>query len=114
MHHFPKDIENIILNYKKEFENYDTQFEKINHMIKYEKSSSIKINMNYLDLKEFLIKKNIYSIRYKVPIFGEGHENNSAFWDLDFIEDEDYILENYRVREIRVSNIYKMIYIKLE
>ena len=114
MNNFPKDIENIIINYKKEFENYDTQFEKINNIMNNKTHDNcIKINMDYLDFKEFLLINNIYSIKYNLPIYGKDHKNNYGFWDLNFIKDEDYILENYRVTHFMCSNIYKIIYIKL-
>lgn len=116
MDFLPKELENIIIGYKKDMEIYEKQYDKISDMLgRFEPISSINIEMNYLDFKDYFFKNNLqHKLKFQVDIYGDGHPNNNNFWDLDIINDDDSLLHPFTVTEVFSSNFMGIIYLRFE
>jgi hypothetical protein len=111
----PIEIENIILDYKNELNKYEKEFDKIEELLCTYNPNWIKTDLNYLDFKEFLIKKNINTLRFQIKdLYGKNHINNNRFWNLNFHENNDEILKEYRIKYIIYSHINQIFYLKFE
>ena len=112
----PKEIEKLIFSYKDEFNKYKKQLYKIDYLLYKNSIIWLEVDLDYLDFKEYLITKHeIYNIRYRIKdLYGENHPNNLLYWGLNFIKDDDQILEELRVKSIIYSHRTNLIYAKFE
>ena len=95
-----KDCLDIIFDYKKDFENYDKNFKLINQVLLHKKNY-VEVNMNYNDIKEYLLIHNINSIYYNI-------NNINGLFKLDLIRDDDSFLDFLRVK--RFSLLFNLKY----
>lgn len=114
----PECIEEIIFSYKNTFEEIEKKnkknlkklksimFDNFNYhtSISYD---SIKFNIMFEDLKSFLIKNDIYNIRYQLIKNGE-----SDFKDFNLIHNDDSSLINLLVVDFAYSFQNDILYIK--
>ena len=106
MNFLPKEIEKIIYSYKKQFEKYQIDINRINFMLNCSNiTETIICNLDFSDVKKCILNNEFSKIRYKL--------NNNDFKDLDLINDK-YNFEKYIVKEVYYSDLFKIIYIKLE
>jgi len=114
----PIELERIIADYKIEFEKYENQFNQITRLLDKSNNAmfndcrSLKVDVAYVDLRDYLIKHNITYLKYQIGIFGKNHDNNYKFWDLDILRDDDSYLEDYNVSEIVYSLYANKLYLK--
>ena len=116
MDFLPEDIENIIMDYTNEMNIYEMQFVSIDTMLlSQEAMTTLNLNINYLDFKEYFFRKNLqHRIKFHIDIYGNGHPNNSNFWDLDIINDDDSLLHTFTVTEVLASNFTGILYLRFE
>ena len=105
MNFLPKELESIIVDLKTSMEQYEEQFERIDELFSSnEDCPSIQVNIAYVDLREYLFKKDITHLKFQIGIFGNNYQNHKL-WDLDLLRDEDHFLEEYNIDEI-VYSVY--------
>ena len=112
----PMELENIVLNYKEQFETYEKQFNKIEELIKNTTDLEIRglqVNMLYEDLRDFIFKHDLLHLKVKIGYCENGDLKNLKFFDIDLIRDDDTMLEGYLVDEIIYSMISNTLFIKL-
>lgn len=109
----PLDIENIIMKYKKDFENYDNNCKIIEKQIEIMTKTDnykyklyhepIKVNIYFENFKEILYKFNIKNIVCRI---------NNEMKKINIYNDEDFLLDNFIVEEVIYS--YKLDYLFLD
>lgn len=111
----PKDIENIIYDYKNEFEKYKKKLIEVEELLYNNDKKWIKTDLDYLDFKEYFLKKNIYKARFQIKnLYGINHPNNNRFWNLNMKQKKDDILKEYRIKYIIYSHMNQIFYLKFE
>lgn len=101
MNFLPQELENIIMDFKTNMEEYEKQFEKIDELFESEEMCPmIDVNIAYIDLREYLFRKNITHLKFQIGIYGTNHPNNYKLWELDLIKDDDTLLEDYNIDQI--------------
>ena len=122
LQNLPVELENIIQDYKTQMEKFEENFQILDDLFYPENPyqnddcCDIKMDISYLDLRDYLFKENIIHIKFKIAIYGKdfrnrNHKNNNKFWDLDIIRDDDSFLENYDIDEISYSIFSNKLYI---
>jgi len=126
MNFLPSDIENIILNYKTDFENLDTFYKEIDELKNKKKSqlSGFKTNICYLDVKDYLIKNRISYFKYLISndydydINEDGRvvktRRNYGFSSFSLRTDCDYDLQICNIKEVMYSFDLQIFYFKME
>jgi hypothetical protein len=113
MNSLPTELISIIFDYKEKFEAIDETFKYIDQIMTHnEDVLSLKTDISYIDLKEYLFRRNITHLKIQLHIYGEGHINNNKFWDLDLIRDDDQMLDGFFVNEIVYSPFMNKLYLK--
>jgi len=109
------DCMNIISEYKTEMENYEKQYKKIDELVATaEDVETIQVYISYSDLKEYLFRRNITYVKFQIGIYGKNHPNNTKFWDLDLIREDDTFLEDFNILEIAFGTYMNRMYLKFE
>ena len=104
MNFLPSELESIIGDFKTDMETYEQQYQKIDELFQStEDCKSIKVNIAYIDLREYLFRKNITHLKFQIALYEKGHQKNYKLWDLDLIRDDETMLEDYNIDEIVYS-----------
>lgn len=108
----PIDLEKIIKTYKKEFENYEKQYKKIDKILKdkcpYNDVLSVEVRISYQDLKDYLLKKNIIHLKIKIG------DMDDMLLDLDLLRDDDTMFDKLIIVDIVYSKISNRLFLKCE
>ena len=118
------DCEKIILNYKKKFDFIVNQKNEIISLLnesgdyRYYQSAKniiIKTDIDYEDFKEIYLteNRNNKKIMFTINCYGSGHYMNRKIFDLDFDNDKDEMLYEFRIIKINKNTKKETILIDL-
>jgi len=132
MDFLPKEIENIIFNYKTQFEKIDSFGKKINKLKNEEISNdyyklyntqTFKTNICYLDVKDYLKNNKISYFKYQIDndydynIDEDGNiiktQKNNEFQGFSLRTDCDYHLKYCNITEVVYSSMSDIFYFKM-
>jgi hypothetical protein len=111
-----KDINNIIENYKTNFELYENELKKITECINSEEyESKFEIPLLLEDFRDYYLKnKYINRIRFQIRCYNIERFDNT-FWELDFNDEIDgNTLNGTKVLEIIKLENSNTIYLKMD
>jgi len=113
MNFLPKDLVNIIQDYKNQMEEYEEQFKLINNIINEDNEETIceSFNISYPDFKEYFMRHGQYHhFKFKIGIYDNSMMDNKWF-TLNIRTDDDSFLNDFNIIEICKGAFNNIIYL---